>query len=83
MDGDQARHPGALLELGADQVARPLGGDQDHVQIRPGEDPLEMDVKPMGKKEGRPFFEMGFIRGWNAACACPFQNCSVYSQAKG
>ena len=60
--GDQAGHAAALDIGGPHRVARPFGRNHDDVQIRPRFDQLEVDVEPVGERQGRAFLQVRFER---------------------
>ena len=54
VDGDQARDAGALEVLAADQVARALGRDQRHVDVRRRHDLAVVDREPVAEHQQLP-----------------------------
>ncbi len=58
MDGQQARHAAAAFEFAANQMARALGGDHQHIDVLRRDDRLEMDVEAVRGAEGFAGFQM-------------------------
>ena len=52
MNGDQAGHTAALLELAAHQVPRSLGRDHDHIHIFGRNNLVVMDVEAVSEDQG-------------------------------
>ena len=57
-DRQQARHAAAFFEFAAHQMARALGGDQEHIDILRRHDRLEMEVESVRRAERFAGFEV-------------------------
>ena len=58
MNGDQRGHTATLGVGGAHQVARPLGGDHDDIQVFTRGDLAEMNIEAVGKGQGRALLDV-------------------------
>ena len=62
LDGDQAGHALAVLELAAHQVARALGGDHGDVDAGRGLDVAEADVEAVAEEQRVAVLQVGLDR---------------------
>ena len=58
-DGDECRHAFSFSILAAHDVARPLGSDEDHVDVCRRNDRLVMDRKAVAEKERLALGQIG------------------------
>src|SRR5215831_13337893 len=59
VDRNQARHPRAALIFRAHGVARPLGGDHQHIDVGARLDEVEMHVEAVGEQERSAVLQVG------------------------